>query len=78
MGVSAPTGPALPLPPGLPTGSGRPGSGSVKNRSLSAANAAMSAGALKSGKIAVSGQAGSQAPQSMHSRGLMYSLRSPS
>jgi len=50
----------------------------VKNRPLSSANGAISGGALKSMKMAVSGQAGSQAPQSMHSAGLIYSFLSPS
>src|SRR4026209_356517 len=31
-------------------------------------------GTLSSGKMAVTGQAGSHAPQSMHSAGLMYSI----
>ena len=54
-----------------PTGPVCPGSGSAKKRRLSATNSAICGGALKSVKIAPSGQTGSQAPQSMHSLGLI-------
>ena len=72
-GVSAATGPSFLPPPGSPRGSLSPGSGSAKNATLSAVNCRRSSSArdLRAGKIAISGQTTSQAPQSMHSSGLM-------
>lgn len=51
--------------------SSRPGNGSSKNLALSPTNSALPPGTFVSRAIALTGQAGSQAPQSMHSAGLM-------
>ena len=70
-GVSTPMGPVLCDPPGAPSGSSRPGRASVKNRRLSAMCSSSSSSTRRSWLIASTGQTGSQAPQSMHSLGLM-------
>src|SRR5699024_2877444 len=71
IGVSIPTGPSLCAPPGAPSGSSRPGRTDSKNSRLFAMNASSSSGTRRSWLIASTGHTGSQAPQSMHSLGLM-------
>jgi hypothetical protein len=68
-GVSAPTGPRAPAPPGEPSGASWPGRVSVKNAVLSAAQTG--SGVSSGPKIASTGHSGRQAPQSMHSSALM-------
>src|SRR5215207_1718692 len=54
----------------------RTASGSVNHCALSGVYSSHSPGTAESWKIAVTGHSGSQAPHSMHSSGLMYSIRS--
>ena len=62
-------GPVPLAPPGEPSGVSRPGSVAVKNAALSASHpwSGDSPGTM----IASTGHSGRQAPQSMHSSGLM-------
>jgi serine/threonine protein kinase len=69
--VSTPILPTFDAPPGLPRGASRPGSGSMKNRLLSAMCGSFSSLTRRSWAIASTGHTGSHAPQSMHSLGLM-------
>ena len=69
--VSTPILPTLAAPPGVPSGASRPGRISTKKRRLSATCGSFSSLTRRSWLIASTGQTGSQAPQSMHSLGLM-------
>jgi len=76
--VSTPMGPRGDAPRGVSSAALRPGKGCVKNTALSATfHSPDVPSSMWAGIAASTGQACSHAPQSMHSTGLIYILRSP-